>query len=296
MATVPYQPPKNRLNEKDKILLANAQRDSDVSGLNVFPVPKLITTDNTEIVGRHPNKAAFIIVGDSPNYQSKSEINLVAGALGSAQTALDPNTGEPTTYQFPLKADAASVVISEATDESGIVSLVGKPNFRSAVRAKADVIKLHAREVLELSAGGENYMANGSKIQSPYGAVHIIAGNKVDDGDFSLQPMVKGDNLKQFLDEMAETVANMNSNQQKIIEQIMVIQVVLSGLLTVVSAIPGAAAGTAPLITKLSQDIVQTGINLCNNLGGGVNNELRKINYNQPFSPKAILSKFNKVN
>jgi len=296
MATVPYQPPKNRLNKKDETLRANADRDGDASGLNVFPVPKLITTDNTEIVGRHPNKAAFIIVGDSPNYQSKSEINLVAGALGSAQTALDPNTGEPTTYQFPLKADAASVVISEATDESGIVSLVGKPNFRSAVRAKADVIKLHAREVLELSAGGENYMANGSKIQSPYGAVHIIAGNKVDDGDFSLQPMVKGDNLKQFLDEMAETIANVNSNQQKIIEQIMVIQVVLSGLLTVVSAIPGAAAATAPLITKLSQDIVQTGINLCNNLGGGVNNELKKINYNQPFSPKAILSKFNKVN
>lgn len=293
MATVPYQPPKNRRNEKDKTLLTNAERDGDASGLNVFPVPKLITTDNTEIVGRHPNKAAFIIVGDSPNYQSKSEINLVAGALGSAQTALDPNTGEPTTYQFPLKADAASVVISEATDESGIVSLVGKPNFRSAVRAKADVIKLHAREVLELSAGGENYMANGSKIQSPYGAVHIIAGNKVDDGDFSLQPMVKGDNLKQFLDEMAETIANMNSNQQKIIEQIITIQVILT---PIVAALSITTPALAPLATKLGQDCVQSGINMCNNLGGGVNNELRKINYNQPFSPKAILSKFNKVN
>jgi len=296
MATVPYQTPKNRLNEKDKILRANAEKNGDASGLNVFPVPKLITTDNTEIVGRHPNKAAFIIVGDSPNYQSKSEINLVAGALGSAQTALDPNTGEPTTYQFPLKADAASVVISEATDESGIVSLVGKPNFRSAVRAKADVIKLHAREVLELSAGGENYMANGSKIQSPYGAVHIIAGNKVDDGDFSLQPMVKGDNLKQFLDEMAETIANMNSNQQKIIEQIITIQAILTTLGAGLSAIPGFAVVGTPILSAIAPQTVQSGINLCNNLGGGVNNELRKINYNQPFSPKAILSKFNKVN
>ena len=296
MAAVDYQPANSKLNEKDKVLKASAQENETASGLNVFPVPRLITTDNTEIVGRHPNKAGFIIIGDSPDYQSKSEINLVAGALGFAQTALDPNTGEPTTYQFPNKADAASVVISEATDNTGIVSLPGKPNYRSAVKAKADVIKLHAREVLELSAGGENYMANGSKINSPYGAIHIIAGNKVDDGDYSLQPMVKGDNLKKYLDEITETVANMNSNQQKIIEQILLIQSILIPIVGFLSTFPALAPALAPLGVKLGQDTVQSGINLCNNLAGGINNEIRKINYNQPFSPGSILSKFNKVN
>ena len=266
------------------------QRNEDAAAINdAFPVPKIV---NCEIIGRHPNKSAFVLAYDSPDYQAKSEIVIVAGALGAVQTEVTPD-GKPVEYGGSNKADAASLVLSEATDDTDIVSLVGDLNYRSSIKAKADSIKLHAREVLELSAGGENYLSNTKQAPIKSGAVHIVAGNRVDNGDYSLQPLVKGDNLKEYLDEISETIANLNSNQQKIIESIITLQTILT---PIVSSLSFTIPALFPLSVVLAGDVVKTALSLTNNLGTGVNNELKKINYNRPYAPKNILSKFNKVN
>ena len=184
------------------------------------------------------------------------------------------------------------------------MSLVGKPNFRAAIKAKADTVKIHAREVLELAAGGENYIGNTAQNPSKYGAVHIIAGNRIGDSasDFSLQPIPKGNNLREFLEQQIEFIQNLTSVQQQTIEEIISLRTTLTAAGTalaggvgpaLLAAVP--AAGNL-LVAAMATASPKTALVLSNNLGVGVNNTLFKTNYLKEYSPKFILSKFNKVN
>tara|TARA_R110000824_G_scaffold260108_1_gene448754 strand:+ start:2327 stop:3250 length:924 start_codon:yes stop_codon:yes gene_type:complete len=290
--------------QKSQELITRGQDQEDAQAIDRFPVPKVVTGGNFEIVGRHPNKASFIMFGDNADYSTKAELNLVAGAFGAVQTEVDPETGKAAQYQYPSPADAASLVLSEATDDTGLVSLVGKPNFRAAIKAKADTVKIHAREVLELAAGGENYIGNTAQNPSKYGAVHIIAGNRIgdSDSDFSLQPIPKGNNLREFLEQQIEFIQNLTSVQQQTIEEIISLRTTLTAAGTalaggvgpaLLAAVP--AAGNL-LVAAMATASPKTALVLSNNLGVGVNNTLFKTNYLKEYSPKFILSKFNKVN
>ena len=310
--------------QKSRELITRGQDQEDAQAIDRFPVPKVVTGGNFEIVGRHPNKAAFIIFGDSADYSTKAELNLVAGAFGAVQTEVDPETDKAAQYQYPNRADAASLVLSEATDDTGLVSLVGKANFRAAIKAKADTIKIHAREVLELAAGGENYIGNTATNPSKYGAVHIIAGNRIGDSnsDFSLQPIPKGDNLVAFIEEQLELAQNSNTVQQQLVKDMLALKTALLEFCSALSvAIPLAAtpgltlpvglnvlapvaasyvvpvAGAAGILAAaIGSTMPKQAVALCNNLGGGINKTLIKTNCLKPYSPKDILSKFNKVN
>ena len=290
--------------EKSQELITRGQNQEDAQAIDRFPVPKIVTGGNFQIVGRHPNKASFIMFGDNEDYSTKAELNLVAGAFGAVQTEVDPETGKAAQYQYPNPADAASLVLSEATNDTGLVSLVGKPNFRAAIKAKADTIKIHAREVLELAAGGENYIGNTAQNPSKFGAVHIIAGNRIGDSksDFSLQPIPKGDNLREFLEQQIEFIQNLTNVQQQIITDIISLKTILTAVGTKLGAgigtlLPAAvpAAGTF-LVAAMGASSPKTALALSNNLGVGVNNTLFKTNYLNYYSPQFILSKFNKVN
>ena len=229
----------------------------------------------------------IVIFGNNEKYAAP-ELNITVGVAG-------PFKKEGVDYTYPSLLDAASIVLSEKTDDTGIVSLVGKPNSRATIKATADMIKIHGREVVEIAAGGTEYIhGTGTKNQAKAGAVHIVAGNRTE-GQFDLQPMVKGKNLKEFLDELAETVANVNSNQQKIIEMIVTMQAIFTALGAGLSATPLFLLG-GPILSAIAPDIPKAVIALTNNLSTGVNTEFKKINYNQAYSPKNILSRYNKVN
>jgi len=311
--------------EKSQELITRGQDQEDAQAIDRFPVPKVVTGGNFEIVGRHPNKAAFIIFGDNADYSTKAELNLVAGAFGAVQTEVDPETGKAAQYKYPNRADAASLVLSEATDDTGLVSLVGKANFRAAIKARADTIKIHAREVLELAAGGENYIGNSAKNPGPFGSVHIIAGNRIGDSnsDFSLQPIPKGDNLVAFMKEQLEFAQNSNTVQQQLVKDMLAVKTALLEFCKTLSVVipkvatpaltfspvgvnplaPVAASYVVPvagaagiLAGSIGATMPKQAVALCNNLGGGINKTLIKTNYLKPHSPKYILSKFNKVN
>ena len=262
---------------------------------NSYPKPTLDLRGDFELIGKHTNKAGYIIFGNNETYPAP-ELNILVGANGPFKTEIDPKTNQPVKYRYPSLLDAASIVLSEKTDDTGIVSLKGKPNSRAAIKATADMIKIHGREVVEIAAGGTEYIhGTGTKNQAKTGAVHIVAGNRTD-GQFDLQPMVKGKNLKNFLDELTETVANINSNQQKIIEMIIKMQAIFTALGAGLSAIPFTAAVGGPILSAIAPDIPKSIIALTNNLSSGVNTEFKKINYSQSYSPKNILSNYNKVN
>ena len=161
----------------------------------------------------------------------------------------------------------------------------------------ADTVKTQAREILELSAGGQTYLANSAKTPSPYGAVHIIAGDRTNKGDLSLQPLVKGSNLVKFLKEQVEFIQNLTSVQQAIIEDILQLKIILTAF--------GGACSTGPfsitpasiaLVSAVGVSTPKSAIALANNLGVGVNKTLLLQNYLEPYSPEYILSRFNKVN
>lgn len=289
--------PNKKLSETSRVRLDAAKKNKSGpdANNNSYPKPKLVLDGDFELIGRHPNKAAYILFGNNEKYPSP-ELNITVGVNGPFKAEVDPKTGQPITYKYPNVLDAASIVLSEKTDDTGIVSLVGKPNSRAAIKATADMIKIHGREVVEIAAGGTEYIhGTGTKNLAKAGAVHIVAGNRTE-GQFDLQPMVKGDNLKNFLDELVETIANVNSNQQKIIEMIIKMQAIFTALGTGLSAIPFTAAVGGPILSAIAPDIPKSAIALTNNLSSGLNTEFKKINYNQPYSPKNILSRYNKVN
>jgi hypothetical protein len=317
MGTVPVRlkADDQRYALKAQRMIKQGEKQKNAQSLENYPVPKIVTAANFGIVGRHPNKATFVVVGDNADYPTKAELNLVAGAFGAVQTAVDPETGQPAKYQYPNPSDAVSLVLSEATDEPDIVSLVGKPNFRAAIKAKADTIKLHAREVLELAAGGENYIGNTIKNPSAYGAVHIIAGNRIkkeQTSDFSLQPIPKGKNLVEFLNKQCEFVLNIVSVQQKIIEDIVDLKETLTTFATSMGKLPPVVGGPAPVVDAAAAgarnavcSIMKASIaasspgnakSLSNNLGIGTNFPKLQCNHLYDIGPKYVLSRFNKVN
>tara|TARA_R100000664_G_scaffold24516_1_gene34322 strand:+ start:3822 stop:4724 length:903 start_codon:yes stop_codon:yes gene_type:complete len=288
-----------RQSEKTNSIINRGNEQKDPNAIDdAFPNPKIV---NSQIGMRHENKSAFAILYDSPGYQAKSEVCFVAGAHGAAQAELTPE-GKPVEYGSRNSLDAAQIVLSEATDDTGINSLVGKPNYRSLVGAKADNVKFAGREIVEIAAGGENYLSNGAKNPSVYGGVNIIAGNKTKKGDLSLQPMVKGDDMVQFLTQQIEFIQNLTSVQQAIINDILQLKITLTIFGSALAAgvgplIFGAvpAAGTA-LVSAVGVSTPKSAIALSNNMGVDVNHSIFKNNFLEPYSPKYVLSKFNKVN
>ena len=280
---------------RQRLKQAQAQKDGTSANANSYPKPKLVLDGDFELVGKHPNKAGYVIFGNNKKY-AKPELNISVGANGPFKTEVDPETGKPTTYRYPSVLDASSIVLSEATDDTGIVSLVGSPNSRATIKATSDMIKIHGREVVEIAAGGTQYIhGTGTKNQAKTGAVHIVAGNR-SDGQFELQPMVKGKNLKEFLDQLSETVSNINSNQQKVVELIMKLQTVFTSLGSGLTAIPFTSVVGASKLSAVGPDIPLSVTALCNTLSTGLNVEFKKVNFSEPYSPKNILSRYNKVN
>ena len=175
-----------------------------VSEAAQFPVPVYQVIDGINHI-IHSNKPAAITLGHNKDYQTKSQIAMVAGTLGSLVAENDPQTNNPIEVAHPTPTDAASVVVS------AMANFNNDYNGRSVVTAKADVVGLRSAELIELRTGGIPYLANGHQTTNKYGGIHLIAGNKTEGKDFDLQPMVKGENLQEMMVDLVESVQNLIS-------------------------------------------------------------------------------------
>ena len=193
---------------------------------NEWDVPSYISSQ-VESVYQKGN--AFIVLGlDRPNNilsgyggQRNSHcaaIDIVAGRLGSLAKRHDDQGGE-NLVDPNFKLDAARIYLSQRSNPdydfglaAGTVGNTTRNNPRSTVAVKADTLRFVARENIKLVTKTDRKNSQGGNLggidQSVYG-INLIAMN--DDRPGMVQPMVKGDNLNEFLKGLVEQVAELRT-------------------------------------------------------------------------------------
>jgi len=184
-----------------------------------WEVPEYITT-NVEKVMSQGN--SFIVLGlDRPNNilsgfggtrnMHCASIDIVAGRLGFQARKKD-SEGNINYVDPNFKLDAARVYLSQQSNvdyffglAEGTVGNTSQLAPRSTVALKADTVRLIARENIKLITKTDWKNSQGGELnntcQQAFG-INLIAMN--DDRD--IQPLVKGDNLKQCLKEIAASI------------------------------------------------------------------------------------------
>ena len=102
--------------------------------------------------------------------------------------------------------------------------------------------------------------------------------------------------LSLAIDQVCESISNINSNQQKTVQALIQIQALFTTIGTALTAILPTAGVGGTILSLIAPEIPKSVTALVNNLSSGVNVELKKFNYSKPYSAKSILSKYNKVN
>jgi hypothetical protein len=193
---------------------------------NDWDVPAYITTQ-VEQVQQKGN--AFIVLGlDRPNNilsgyggQKNSHcaaIDIVAGRLGNLAKK-HSDEGEENLVDPNFKLDAARVYLSQMSNPdyhfglaAGTVGNTTQQSPRSTVALKADTLRFVARENIKLVTRTDRKNSQGGACggidQAVYG-INLIAMN--DDRPGMLQPMVKGDNLNEFLKGLVDQVAELRT-------------------------------------------------------------------------------------
>lgn len=188
---------------------------------------------------------SFIVLGmDRPSNEYSGEggkgatkaarVDLIAGLNSSEKTE------ESRKYNPNFATDAARVYITQKGHIDRYMSLADtprqSPDKRSAVGIKADALRFHAREDIKIVTGrariegagkdGEK-LSNGGVNQTP-GTISLIAGNYTGDEEKAkfnlfnplktkrvivkkLQPVPKGENLKECLEEIIDSIARLSS-------------------------------------------------------------------------------------
>ena len=193
---------------------------------------KVISGNNNSFIilgrDRHSSKASG---AGGRAYTQCGSIDLVAG--------LDSSNGPHKKKRNPnFFTDAARVYITQkgkVDDYFGIAkgSDVGDSKWRSGVGIKADQVAIHGSRHVKIVTGrartrGEEKNSMGGSMESA-GKIDLIAGNNTDDEESSpismfgspqtsilkqvktLQPAVKGENLVNFIDELLETISDLQN-------------------------------------------------------------------------------------
>ena len=183
---------------------------------NNFDTPNFISTKNEDVIQQGNS---FIVMGlDRPGsfLSTRMEthaaaIDIVVGRKSFLGRRADDKGNELYVDPDPI-LDAARVYISQKSNPDGMFRLAGgtvgnTSNIapRSTVALKADTLRLVARENIKLVTRTDSYNSQGGEILTstaqPYG-IDLIACN--DDSD--MQPLVKGDNLRECLTEIVGAI------------------------------------------------------------------------------------------
>src|SRR3990167_6579502 len=268
------------------------------------PIPQYIKTASENVLENGHN--AWIVLGrDRPagrlsGYGGRGDtqagsIDIVVGRMGSKSKAFS-ETGKRIWVDPDFENDAARIHVSQKTDVDANFKLpkgrIGNAKTRSAIALKADELRFIARGGIKLCTRVDKKNSQGGNIESISG-VDIIAGN--DDKD--LQPMVKGDNLREALKRIVHHMDKLNGIVDSLLMAQMMFNTALThhfhfspffGLPTTPSP-PVVAAGIKTMIDHLTQ--TKTSL-----ISHKVNLSLFKIAYLHPVGSNYISSRFNNVN
>ena len=185
-------------------------------GKQLEAVPNRLCTPGEKIVGQAPSAASFIVCGrDRPRstasgyggkgHTQASCIDLVAGLGGYKPKQVD--TDDSKVYTDPdFFKDAARIYISQKTDVDENFAIGKKENYfkseaKSAIGIKADNVRLVARESIVLATNTDRRNSQGGEIRQ-WSGIHLMANNDED----GLQPIPRGDNLKDALFKLSEYI------------------------------------------------------------------------------------------
>lgn len=287
-------------------------------------VPKYIKAKGESLI-ESPRKTARIVLGvDRPGSrmtgyggrgeQSCGMIDLVAGPLGDVARSNVVSEDQRQRGSYKVEAlhadpnpslDAARVMIVQKSDidlqyglEPGwdeLTPYIG----RSYVLAKADGIRIVSRDAgVKIITGADEKNSQGLK-QTSYNGVQLIAGNKNISGTkWEVQSMVKGENLKQLLNSMIDSMNDICN----VIDNLIQVQTKWNTAMMYhghVTTIPGMYTtvpylnlgdGTKMLVDSMSKTVFP---NLKNRFAF---TSMKSKYLERADGPQHILSSFNKVN
>jgi hypothetical protein len=205
------------INQNISKVIQSGNRETKLSNAGIGgagltePVPNYINSVGDQVL--HGGNNNWIVLGrDRPASRLSGY-----GGLGDTQAAaIDIVVGrmaskpEDGVYVDPnFSTDSARIYVSQKTDIDKNFSLVpggiGESTARSGIGLKADSIRVIGREGIKLVTGVDKTNSQGGEITAIMG-IDLIAGN--DDED--LQPLVKGANLAESLENLADTIENLS--------------------------------------------------------------------------------------
>ena len=223
--------------EKDRFDALSKEEQALFLGFGGRPRPNFDVPDHNTLEYETSLGAATGFVGncgvvlglDRPNFENSgfggqngthcAAIDIVAGRKAWFAHRKEMINGQctPIKVDNDFVVDAARIYISQKTDVDGNFRLkpgkVGNTdmeNPRSAVAIKADTVRLIARENIKLVTRTDKMNSQGGvcaqALKGQYG-IDIVAMNDTD----TLQPMVKGENLKNLLVAMIEVISQILS-------------------------------------------------------------------------------------
>ena len=198
------------------------------------------------------------------------------------------------TYKSP-ELDSARIYISQRTDIDDNFNLpegtVGNAAAKSGIAIKADAVRLIGRDGIKLVTGTDVYDGQGVRIDVQQG-IDLIAGNSDED----LQPLVKGNNLVDALEDIIDLTSDLNG----IVANILTMYVSLVTALTTHTHIatgPGAPTSPSPDFAVFStSQFSQCTKLITESLIFSKNSIATKLNYTKPFGFGYINSNFNNTN
>jgi len=204
----------------------NKPIDEPIPTYEKAQVENIITGQNNSFIILGRDRPGTLKTGFGAKGATQSaRIDLIAG-LGSGFQNKDATFGPPcenTIINPNFALDGARIYMSQRADIDKYMGLMNTPRDSqpgsSAIGLKADAIRIHARQDVKIVSGrmrvegvgrdGER-LAHGGK-NEVVGTISLIAGNYTNphaQGP-ALQPMVKGDNLSQCIEEMFSIISEL---------------------------------------------------------------------------------------
>jgi len=233
---------KSELSATERAALERSGVTQGLNGTNtVEPVPIFDRTES-EVVFSNQNNSWIVLGRDRPSAKASGVggqagtqsgmIDLVVGRMSSVKGGPKSNI-----WASPnMKSDAARIYISQRTDIDDNFDLVdgsvGNSKGKSGIGIKADAVRIIGREGIKLVTQTDRKNSQGAGVNRPYG-IDLIAGN--DDSLQSLgipspanlafgekiaflQPLVKGYNLTDALDEIVTQIIDLSSRLDEFVK------------------------------------------------------------------------------
>jgi hypothetical protein len=289
----------NRKVEKQQKSKISGKKNSHLTE----PVPLFNKASSDNVIEGRNN--TFITLGrDRPStlesgyggagFDKCGSVDIVSGRAAPFTRESD-DAGEQVLVDNSIEFDAARITISQTTNVDSNFNICNRNSFpsdaESAVAAKADHIRVIGRKSLRLVTGTDKYDSNGNLISKLQG-IELVAGN--DDKD--IQPMIKGDNLIEYLNKLEDRIRIHNSELIFIYSMLTSLLSALNTHTHISSPTGGPTTPSIELATTLPVIASQLALHTVDRQNETIKSTIQKETYLKPYGSKNIRSRLNKVN